>query len=164
MVGPGRHQAVCLTLSTLRALLVAAVPVSVGFLWVTAPKACTEAGDTVETTPTVANAQTSHELAWYAPLWQRDLKQPPVPPVVTVKTKKPEPPKGPVPTLEATLVDSQGRFAHLRDRSGRLRLRGIGDSIDRFVVRAIEPGRVQLEREDRLVWVDLPHPNRKGRR
>ncbi len=95
-----------------------------------------------------------HELAWYAPLWQRDLKQPPIPSVAKQLIKREE--SGPTPTLIATLVEPKGRFAHLRGKTGRLQLKGIDEYVDDFQVRAIEPGRVQLQNGHGVFWVTIP--------
>jgi hypothetical protein len=103
-----------------------------------------------------------HDLAWYAPLWQRDLKQPPIPRAVEEQPAAREPDPGPLPALVATLIEPNARFAHLRDQSGKAQLKGLGDAIDRFRIKAIEPGRVQLQDGDRLVWVQIP--KRKKRR
>jgi hypothetical protein len=98
----------------------------------------------------------THALAWYAPLWERDLRQPPIPPVADPR-KEPPVESIPLPILLATLVEPQGRYAHFQGRSGKPEMKGLHETIDRFRIQAIEPGRVQLQDQDALVWVAIPN-------
>lgn len=141
-------------LDGLRVLLLGAIPATLAWFWLTWPQSPTPAMDVP--TPIVSEtvAEVAHDLAWYAPLWERDLKQPPIPPVV----QRPTTPSTPVqlPVLLATLVEPHGRYAHFQGRTGAAEMKGLDETIDRFKVRAIEPGRVQLEGDSGLVWVQIP--------
>ena len=96
---------------------------------------------------------TPKDLSWYAPLWERDLKSLPAKPPTPAPT-----PQGPVPTLLATFVEPGARFVHLLDARGRLQFRAVGESVDRFVVAAVEPGRVQLQDDHERFWLEMPSP------
>lgn len=141
-------------LSVLQMGLLAAIPVLPVWFWWTWPQPPSASALIVEIVATASPLPATHELAWYAPLWERDLKQPPIPPVAP----PPVAPSAPIqlPILLATLVESQGRYAHFQGRSGLAEMKGLNETIDRFKVRAIEPGRVQLEGDSGLVWVQIP--------
>ena len=161
MVTSFQLRAICLTLRFLRGALVLALPASIGLLWITIPQApdlSFEKGEQQMTDP--PKHPGAHDLAWYAPLWERDLKQPPIPPAVTEPPVERQEDSGPVPTLLATLVEPDARYAHLRDPAGRVRLKQIDEAIGRFRVAAIEPGRVKLDDGRREVWIEVP--KRKG--
>lgn len=162
MVTAGRIRLVCLALKTARVLLLLAIPVLAVLVWMRMPQAPVLA-DTQADTSHVDTSQgpVAHELAWYAPLWQRDLKQPPIPRKAAKPTERPRE-SGPLPRLLATLVEPHARYAHLVDRSGKMQLKGIDEVIHQYRVRAIEPGRVQLQDGERLVWVEIQ--KRKGQR
>lgn len=97
-----------------------------------------------------------HDLAWYAPLWQRDLRQPPIPPV---QDGAPKPaPSRPMPSVLATFVDHDRPLAHLIGQAGKPELLSLNDTLDGFTLVAIEPGRVQLESGSERRWVEMPKP------
>lgn len=157
MVTQTQIRRICLALKITRTVLVLAVPVSVSLLWASAPSPPVLLDNEVDATPVDTSQETEiHDLSWYAPLWQRDLKQPPIPAVVAELRAKPRPKPGPMPTLVATLVEPQARYAHFVDRSGKVELKGIDEFINEFRVRAIEPGRVQLQEGERVVWIEIP--------
>lgn len=159
-----RHiRMVCSSLKVVRAVLLLALPGSIALLWMTTPRppvlANVNADAPSEDAP---QPKTTRDLAWYAPLWERDLKQPPVPSVVADPEPESRREPGPVPTLLATLVESQARYAHLIGRSGKVQLKGIDETIDQFRVQAIEPGRVQLQDGSGVLWIEIP--KREGQR
>ena len=147
---------ICGALKALRLILVIALPASLVVLWprpLKPPALATAASPVVGQTETDAGQP---DLDWYAPLWQRDLKQPPIPQNPTEPSPDPATAAGPVPTLVATFVETQGRYAHLRDQSGRLRMKAIDEVIGRYRVAAIEPGKVQLQSGATSVWIEMP--------
>lgn len=94
-------------------------------------------------------------LAWFAPIWQRDLHQdlfPQKPQPVPVQAK----PASPPPVLLATMVEPHHRLAHFAGRDGRLQLLGIDDVVADYRIVAIEPGRVQLISGAASLWVEVP--------
>ncbi|MBE7455112.1 MAG: hypothetical protein HS102_07875 [Planctomycetia bacterium] len=97
-----------------------------------------------------------HDLTWYAPLWERDLKQPPLPP--TEEAKPVPTPARPAPSVLATFVQSEESYAHLVGRAGEAELLAVDDSLDGYRLVAIEPGRVQLELGGERFWVEMPQP------
>lgn len=154
MVSRGSKQWAVLGLDAVQIALLAAIPVLSVWFWWTWPKPPSPSSQVVEESIPLATPPTTHELAWYAPLWERDLKQPPIPPAAPPQAA----PSAPIqlPVLLATLVEPQGRYAHFQGRSGAAEMKGLNETIDRFKVRAIEPGRVQLESDAGLVWVQIP--------
>ena len=141
-------------LKMLRVFLIAAIPLTaVSFLLHRPPPPNLTVEIEAPKVESASSVAVSHDLAWYAPLWERDLKQP----AISKQGPAPAPTvEGPVPTLLATLVEPDGRFAHLVGRSGNPQMKTIDESIDQFRVRAIEPGRVQLQTGERQVWVEIP--------
>lgn len=95
------------------------------------------------------------DLAWYAPIWERDLKQIPIPqPEPQVIESRPNP--GPLPSLLATLVQPSGSYAHFAGPDGRAELKGLNEGVGACVLRRIEPFRVELTCGERSVWIELP--------
>jgi len=109
-------------------------------------------------------AERTMPLKWYAPIWQRDLRQPPIPPPVkpALKPKKKSKPPPPLPRLLGTFVEDERRWAHFAGAGGKQRVLRTGAVIDRYTIVAIEPGRVQLQNADDLRWVEVPKPKPKG--
>lgn len=106
----------------------------------------------------VANSDTHAQakpLDWYAPLWQRDMNQSPVPKAVPSPAPSPAVTAA-APILLATFVDGDHRYAHLRGASGHVHFTEVEESVDRFRVMAIEPGRVQLKKGQAELWIELP--------
>ncbi len=161
MVSQRRIQALRTGLKLLRGLLLIALPIMVAGIWLTVPQPPDLSAPILEGAHRETPEQTARDLAWYAPLWERDLKQPPIPPPVSEPQER-SVDTGPLPTLLATLIEPEGRYAHFAGPSGRARLKSVDETIDRFRVRAIEPGRVQLEDNGQIIWVEIPRP--KGER
>lgn len=145
-------------LKVLRVALILALPAP---LWLLrSPPSTPSASTALSDAPTVLAARETHDLDWYAPLWRRDLKQPPIP--QTAPAAVPESiPESPLPALLATLVEPQARYAHLRGRDGRVQLTAPDEMVDDYRVLAIEPGRVQLQRGTRMVWLEVPEVSRR---
>ncbi len=159
MVAPARIKTLIRGLRLLRGLLVGGITFLVLGFWASFPTPPTFPETSSPGHDRLELKSPPPALAWYAPIWERDLKQPLVPPP---PDQAPPPETTDAPVLLATLVDAQGRFAHFAGPGGRPELRGLDEGIGGFVVRSIEPGRVQLAQGDRLVWVELPKS--EGRR
>lgn len=108
------------------------------------------------TVNTATHTPEKRDLAWYAPLWERDLKQPPVPPAEDVKPA-PAPARS-APSVLATFVQREQSYAHLVGHAGKAEMLTVDDALDDYRVVAIEPGRVQLERGGQRFWVEMPKP------
>ncbi|MCP4589437.1 MAG: hypothetical protein GY842_01705 [bacterium] len=111
-----------------------------------------------------AAAAPPRTLDGYASIWERDLRQPPIPPAPQSQKKpkaKAKPPP-PLPALLGTFVEPETSWAHFRTRSGRERILRPGAVIDRYTVVSIEPGRVRLQSGEDYHWVDVPKPKLKG--
>ena len=144
------------TLKCVRVLLVLALPTTAAALAWTTPTAPDLAAPEVQSSVEEVEENREHALAWYAPLWERDLKQPPIPPAAPTEPEAAPASSGPVPRLLATLVEPAGSCAHLIGRQGAVELKAVGDLIDGFRVTAIEPGRVQLDDGKRTIWIEVP--------
>ena len=146
------------SLTLLRAMLVAAIPLWLMICLFRSPSISRTNDLSALVSPSasgVSSPSSEHDLAWYSPLWTRNLKEPPLPKDVPQPAVTPEPPKN-LPVLLATLVETQGRYAHFASPSGPPRLRGVDEVIDDYRVLEIEPGRVKLQRSNQLVWVEIP--------
>lgn len=150
---------VTIGLKSLRAVLLTACPAVLLACWIWRPPR-PELG----TPPPPAQqaepaAPAAPELAWYTPLWERDLKQPPVPPQAPPAAAMPE---SGLPTLLATCVSPQAHLVHFIDSGGKIRMRSAGQRIEGYVILTIEAGRVELQRGEQRVWLDVPR-RREGR-
>lgn len=145
----------CTALDAALALLVIAAPLSGTYFWLTWPSAAINAESVANNPAPDATTLPKTELAWYAPLWQRDLAQPMVDPPAEVTTQ-PSRPTGPVPRLVATLIDSDSRYAHLSGQRGDVQLLEQNSVIDGYRIAAIESDRVQLQRGESAIWVEVP--------
>jgi len=154
MVSRTRVDVICLGLKAARGLLLGAIPTSVVLVWLYMPQAPTLKAAVIESSPVLPSEPASESLAGYAPLWQRDLKQPPIP---RSNDEQPirRPPSAPLPRLVATFMETGRGYAHLIDNSGHGRFAGVGDMVDEFQVMAIEQSRVQLQSGDRIEWISL---------
>ncbi len=158
MVTAGQVRAIQRGLTVLRAGLVLALPLTIAVLWGSFPQ---RADLTTDPTPLASQPKaepSARDLAWYAPLWQRDLKQPPIPPAPR-RVAAPSKQRESLPVLLATLIQDDSCFAHFRNRRGEAQLRAVSELIDTYEVLAIEAGRVQLRRGDDSLWVELPKEN-----
>lgn len=114
--------------------------------------------------PPVASTQPApaiedRSLSWYAPIWQRDLRRPPVDPVVERAAPKRQPRK-PEPlrlSLLGTVVEPDARYAVFRDGQGHIVVKRCRDEIDKFTIARIDRGRAELTRGDRTVVVKVPN-------
>ena len=112
--------------------------------------------------PTAIAEESSKPLEWYAVIWQRDLRQPPVPPKTDAEQQTPEPPPVPLPKLLGTFVEQDDRWAHFVTDDGKTRICKLNDAIAAFRVLAIEPGRAQLANGADRHWVEVPKPDGPG--
>jgi hypothetical protein len=155
MVTHRQVQSMARALQGVLLLLLLAIPLTGLHFWRAQPPApdlnSERAPDAAQTNAT----KTTRPLTWYAPLWERDLKQPPIPPQVALSAPETKPTR-PTPTLIATFVERGIAFAHLRRADGKVELKGVSETIDGFLVAAIEPGRVLLENGESTIWVELP--------
>jgi hypothetical protein len=148
-------------LRLLRALLLAATPLTaLAFYWTWPPPPNLSTSVSIHSGTSISGdgERRIHELGWYAPMWERNLKQPPVPRNVET-SPQPQQPPSPLPALVATLVEPKGSYAHF-SAGGRLELKGVNETVAGYRIVSIEPGRVQLEQDQRLVWLELPKPPR----
>jgi len=99
---------------------------------------------------------------WYAPIWQRDLRQPPIPPKLDKKANTPQAPPPSLPRLLGTFVEPDTCWAHFLTSDGRMRVCKVNETIGTFRVVAVEPGRAQLALGADLHWVDVPRPKSRG--
>lgn len=142
-------------LRAIRIGLVLAVPaVAVTFV-VNTPQVEKQLPVPINSPAALNTTEAGRELAWYAPLWERDLRQPPIPPAPVPEPTAPVVPSE-APRLVATFVDERQRFAHLIDRDGKLLFKEINDEVAGYRVAAIEPGRVELEAGTRTMWIEVP--------
>ena len=155
MVSRTKVDLVCLGLKVVRGLLMSAIPIPIVLVWLYIPQAPTLEAAPTQASPVPPSEPESESLADYAPLWQRDLKQPPVP---RPKGEQPAgpPPSAPLPRLVATFIETGRGYAHLIDNFGHGRFTAVGDKVDEFQVMAIEQSRVQLQSGDRIEWISLP--------
>lgn len=126
-------------------------------------------GNSVSEVPAPDDAQfidgsSDHEslkpLAWYEPLWTRDLRQPPIPPIEKPKpvaTPKPVP-MPTLPRLMGTFVEGETAWAHLLSPQVGVRVLQLNERIEDFEISAIEPGRVQLTWRDQTRWIEIKRP------
>ena len=99
-----------------------------------------------------------HPLAWYAPLWQRDLRQPPVPPAARKPTRRRTPKPEPLRlTLLGTVIELDARYAVFRNGQGRMVVKRIRERIDEFTIARIDRGLAELTRGPRTVIVKVPN-------
>lgn len=148
---------VTVMLRVVRAAAVLALPTVAILFVVTNPRQSSAPASTESPDSALPFASTEPDLNWYAPLWERDLRQPPIPPT---PTPDPIPQRIPAeaPRLVATFVDARMRLAHLLDRQGRLQFSEVNDDIGGYRVGAIEPGRVELIAGDSKLWIEVPLP------
>lgn len=99
---------------------------------------------------------TLQPLAWYAPFWQRDFRQPPIP--QNAKRQPAAPPPRELPQLLGTFMESDKRYGHFRTVSGKTRVHPIGGTVDSCEIVAIETGRALLKRGDKRYWIEVPRP------
>ncbi|MEK6674124.1 MAG: hypothetical protein AABZ47_00550 [Planctomycetota bacterium] len=156
MVGTRRH-ILLFGLKMLRAALILAIPVCVVMLHRDRSLLPAVAYDP---TPVLGEQRTLNRcprsLEFYAPLWERDLKQPPIP--ASSISPPPIPPKESLPSLLATFVAPDGRYAHFSDGNGRVAFKTVEDEVSGFRVATIEPGRVRLINGTLDLWLEVPKP------
>ncbi len=146
-------------LKALRALLIAAILLSIPWIWSAMPQPAILATPAPDPPPEPFPGRMREALAWYAPLWERDLKQLPVPSAGEQPDPAPDSSDS-LPTLLATFVEPGGCYAHFIRKNGRVEFKGLNETIGAFQVMAIEPGRVELRDGDRSVWVEIPRPEK----
>ena len=98
-------------------------------------------------------------LSWYAPVWTRDLRQPPFEPrpiKEVVKPKKPAPPAPPSVRLLGTVVEANKRFGLFVDSKNKLLVCRPNDTIDGYMVMAIERGKAEIKNQQRSAWLKMP--------
>lgn len=101
----------------------------------------------------------AHPLAWYAPIWQRDLRQPPVDPAPKAAPRKRKRMPKPEPvrvTLLGTIVERDQRFGVFRNEQGVIVVKRLQDEIDQFTIARIDRGRAELVRGSRTVRITVP--------
>lgn len=104
----------------------------------------------------ISEAQTIRPLSGYAPLWERNLRQPLFESTATAEPAPAAPPE--LPVLVGTIVEPGRRFAHLRTPEGRTLVKPVSAVVESYEVIAIESGRVQLRRGSNEYWISVPRP------
>ena len=146
-------------LLVLRALLALALPATALAMVATYPRPpVTDARAADQTGEPAGEEEPNRALSWYSPLWERDLKQPPIPPVIQQAKPQAPQPTGPAPVLIATFVEDGRQYTQLASPNGTTHMLEVGEEIDGLRVSRIEPGRVQLEDGSRRFWIELPQP------
>ncbi len=112
---------------------------------------------TAEQVPAVPD-EPLRELAWFAPLWHRDLQQELFPPSQAAQESEPPPPPKPLPVLLGTFIEADRQFAHLRNNAGRIQVLTVGDDVDGYAISAIERGSVMLLRGAATYRLELQQP------
>ena len=115
----------------------------------------------VESAPTSQPVQSAdvRSLTWYAPIWQRDLRQPPVDPAPKAAPPKRKQKPRPEPvrvTLLGTIVERDQRFGVFRDEQGHIVVKRLQDQIDQFTIARIDRGHAELVRGSRIVRITVP--------
>ena len=95
-------------------------------------------------------------LSWYAPLWQRDLRQSlqPQAPVVAQADPAIE-----LPKLLGTFLEQDRVYAQLLTTDGRAKLYASGDAVGPFTLTVVESARVCLRQGTDEYWLKLPQPS-----
>ena len=99
-------------------------------------------------------------LESYAVIWQRDLRQPPIEPVVAGAQPRELPPLG--AKLLGTAMETERCYAIFLNSKGLLKIRREGETLDEMTVAAIEHSRVLLTSSGREEWLELPQPELVG--
>lgn len=100
-------------------------------------------------------AQDLHDLAWYAPLWQRDLRQP----LYDDPTPVTEPaPPAPLPELLGTFAEADQTFGHFKTAEGKTFIRSAPGMVGEYKVLIVEAGRARLKNGESTYWVETPKP------
>ncbi|MCZ6654718.1 MAG: hypothetical protein O7D91_17040 [Planctomycetota bacterium] len=96
-------------------------------------------------------------LSWYAPLWQRDLRQ-------SLQTQVQAPavaqadPAIELPKLLGTFLEQESVYAQLETADGRAKLYASGDAVGPFTLTVVESTRVCLRQGTDEYWLELPQP------
>lgn len=97
-------------------------------------------------------------LEWYQPLWTRDLRQPPIERVASATpapTPAPKPPPR-LPCLQGTFVEGNRAWAHLITPDGSRCVLKMSESLEGYVLVAVEPRRAELQYGNRSYWIEMP--------
>ena len=96
-------------------------------------------------------------LSWYAPLWQRDLRQ-----SLLSQPQAPVAESDPaieLPTLLGTFLEQDRVYAQLLTADGRAKLYASGDAVGPFTLTVVESTRVCLRQGTDEYWLELPQPS-----
>ncbi len=95
-------------------------------------------------------------LSWYAPLWQRDLRQ-------SLQAQAPlvaqADPAIELPKLLGTFLEQERVYAQLETADGRAKLYASGDTVGPFTLTVVESTRVCLRQGTDEYWLELPQPD-----
>lgn len=138
----------------------------VGVIWLAIPSS---PGQSIDL-PTVASIHADSEapvltgpqlleLSNYRPLWERDLRQPPIPPEPKPAVAPTRPPPQELPRLVGTFIDAETAYGHFETRDGRLRVRSLEDDLEGYQVAAVEQGRAKLTLGAKEYWIEVPRPD-----
>ncbi len=157
MVAAGRTKWVQRGLTAAQYVLLLAVGLAAWRL--VAPPAVPSAVHTAKpaVTTRTADASEAHPLSWYAPIWERDLRRPPVDPVADTKRKAKKPKPKPLRlALLGTVIEPADRYAVFRKEDGHIVVKRVRDDVDRFTIAGIDRGRAELVRGERRVNITVP--------
>lgn len=162
MVASFRSSSIDAALRVGQVVLVLAV-CAVGYRAVTRPAIpAATPPETVTASVASATVAESRPLEWYSVTWQRDLRQPPIPPNVetTEADRQALPPS--LPRLLGTFIEADQCWAHFVRPDGRTRVCRVEATIGEFRVVAVETGRAQLAYGEERYWVEVPRPDTLG--
>lgn len=135
----------------------------VGVIWLAIPSGPGQSTDlpTIESIRVDAGAPVPTgpqllDLEAYRPLWQRDLRQPPIPPEPKPAELPQRPPPPELPRLVGTFIDAETAYGNFETRDGRLRVRSVEDEVAGYRVVAIEQRRAKLVLGAKEYWIELP--------
>ena len=99
-------------------------------------------------------------LSSYSPLWNRNLRQSPLPPTIAETTTKQNQLQLQqlLPVLMGTFVEGTGGWAHLASPRNRLIVAKQNDVVDGYELVSIEPGKVQLQYGTDSFWLEIKQP------
>jgi hypothetical protein len=96
-------------------------------------------------------------LSFYQPLWQRDLRQPPIPPSPPAPLEAPPPPPPlELPRLVGTFVEAGAAYGHFEMRDGRTRIQSLDSKLEGYDVAAIQDGKAKLTHGSNEYWLEVP--------
>lgn len=147
-------------------LLVLAGIAVVGLVFRSRPALVTATSPTTAPATRPAAVVSNPALAWYAPIWTRDLRQPPIEPKpsgIAVAPQPAPPPPPPKIKLLGTVVEPGDCYGLFADEAGRLTLKRLDEHVGEYRVRQVERGKAQIEGPAGQVWLTMPDYDQRVR-